>query len=581
VSDGERGALRVVAVVSDQDTVTLLGRTLAGSGDQLSVATDLAEGLTRVSSHVPEVAFVDVAEGKNAGLAVLHHVRALAPGVPVYALLRPDRLELGPQAIALGAAGVLVLPLTGDDILTTLAEVRTRLAEKDLYRELQKSAHAARLESELFARVAELADCETRREAAGRLVGALATAGSRRTIVYLPASEGQRQLLRAASSEGAPEGPAFCEEIELNAFAEEQGLEVVRLALKRELGGIVLTDRLLQSLGPDVRETAMSALTAQGATLLSLIGAREEARRGGMKDPRSSAYTFAYFVDVAGREIDMARRHRRRFALATIGVHPRREERPDAMEPTLATVEGVLGAVRDTDVLARVDANEFYLLLPETGGLGAHACRRRVLDRLAAAGATTDYDVGVGVAVYPHDGGDLSRLLRMARHRSEICRVSVVSTLGLANMTLAGMVDTLLARPAIHESNAALLEAPRTIELPMTDVAGLIGAGIREAQRGGPIVAAVTRRAGVGIGGALGGEAGRDGDDRRVQAVDVSQAPGCANVEACAVIAEQGAYALIGRSEGHVVRAVHASDPVLVDLLVQRLGEAAGVRLFD
>jgi CheY-like chemotaxis protein len=580
VSD-DPGALRVVAVVSDPDTVDLLGRTFASSGDILSVATDLAEGLTRVSSHVPDVAFVDVAEGQTAGLAVLHHVRALAPGVPVYALLRPDRLELGTQAIALGAAGVLVLPLTGDDVLTTLAEVRTRRAEKDLYRELERSARAARLESELFARVAELADCETRREAAGRLVGVLAIAGSRRTIVYLPTSEGQRQLLRAAASEGAPEGPSFCEEMELNAFAEEQGLDVVRLALKRELGGIVLTERLLETLGDDVRQTAMSALTAQGATLLSLIGAREEARRGGMKDPRSSAYTFAYFVDVAGREIDMARRHRRRFALATIGVHARNEDRADAPEPTLATVEGVLGAVRDTDVLARVDANEFYLLLPETGGLGAHACRRRVLERLGAAGATADFDIGVGVAVYPHDGGDLSRLLRMARHRAEICRVSVVGTLGLRNLGLAGIVDTLLARPAIVEASATLVESPRAVELPMTDVAGLIGAGIREAQRGGPIIAAVTRRAGVGIGGSLGGEVAREGDDRRVQAVDVSHAPGCANVEVCAVIAEQGAYALLGRSEGHVVRAVHAADPVLVDLLVQRLGEAAGVRLFD
>jgi hypothetical protein len=114
----------------------------------------------------------------------------------------------------------------------------------------------------------------------------------------------------------------------------------------------------------------------------------------------------------------------------------------------------------------------------------------------------------------------------------------------------------------------------------MTDVAGLISAGIREAQRGGPVVAAVTRRAGVGIGGSL-DAAGRDGDERRVQAVDVSHAPGCSNIEACAVIAEQGAYALVGRSEGHIVRAVHAADPVLVDLLVQRLGEAAGVRLFD
>jgi hypothetical protein len=169
----------------------------------------------------------------------------------------------------------------------------------------------------------------------------------------------------------------------------------------------------------------------------------------------------------------------------------------------------------------------------------------------------------------------------MARHRAEICRVSVVGTLGLGKLGLSEIVDTLLARPAIHESSATLVESPRAVELPMTDVAGLIGAGIREAQRGGPIIAAVTRRAGIGIGGALGGEVAREGDDRRVQAVDVSHAPGCANVEACAVIAEQGAYALLGRSEGHIVRAVHAADPVLVDLLVQRLGEAAGVRLFD
>ena len=82
-----------------------------------------------------------------------------------------------------------------------------------------------------------------------------------------------------------------------------------------------------------------------------------------MKDPRSSAYTFAYFVDVAGREIDISRRHRRRFALATIGVHARKRARRRAGADAWPPSEGVLGAVRDTDVLARVDANEFYLLL--------------------------------------------------------------------------------------------------------------------------------------------------------------------------------------------------------------------------
>ena len=43
----------------------------------------------------------------------------------------------------------------------------------------------------------------------------------------------------------------------------------------------------------------------------------------------------------------------------------------------------ILKAVRDTDVLARVDEHEFHLLLPETDGLGAHAFLRRVYARVS------------------------------------------------------------------------------------------------------------------------------------------------------------------------------------------------------
>jgi hypothetical protein len=52
------------------------------------------------------------------------------------------------------------------------------------------------------------------------------------------------------------------------------------------------------------------------------------------------------------------------------------------------------------------------------------------------------------------------------------------------------------------------------------------------------------------------------------------------SIEALAILAEHGAYALIGRSEGGVVRGLHAADPLLADLLAERLGKAAGLRLF-
>ncbi|MEI9953857.1 MAG: response regulator [Pseudomonadota bacterium] len=84
--DGPRHDLNVVAIVSSEDAIEVMGRTLAQSGDRLSVATDLADGLVRIASQVPDVAFVDVSMGEGAGLAVLHHVRALAPQVTVFAL---------------------------------------------------------------------------------------------------------------------------------------------------------------------------------------------------------------------------------------------------------------------------------------------------------------------------------------------------------------------------------------------------------------------------------------------------------------------------------------------------------------
>jgi hypothetical protein len=524
---------------------------------------------------------VDVALGQNAGLAVIHHIRALAPGVAIYALTQQNRLDLGSAAMALGATGVLVMPLTGDDVFTALAGVRTRRAEQEHVREVERRADLFRIESRLFARVAELAECETRREASERLLAVLTDAGARRAIVYLPAGEGARELLRAAANPSELVSPAFCEELELLSFAEKHGFGVLRLALRRELGGVLLIDGLLDTLVPDVREAALTTLASQCATTLGLIAAREDAHRGGMKDPRSSAYTFAYFVDVAGREIDMARRHRRRFALATISVHERPAAAIDASEPTLGTVEEVLGAVRDTDVLARVDANEFYLLLPETNGLGAHSCRRRVLDRLQRGTRAERYETGVGVAVYPHDGGDLSRLLRVARHRAEVGRDSVVQRLGLGALGLPEIVDALLSEPAGRLGLPFAVEAPRVIELPTTDVVGLVQTAVREASRGGPALVVLTRHAGVGIGGALSGEVGRAGAQRQVHALDVSAAPGCANVEVCALVAEHATYALVGRVEGHSLRAVHAADPLLADLLIQRLGQVSGARLSD
>jgi GGDEF domain-containing protein/ActR/RegA family two-component response regulator len=586
----ERGQeLTVVAIVSSGDAIELMTRTLGQSGDGLSVATDLAEGLVRISSQVPDVAFVDVTLGEGAGLAVLHHIRALAPHVTVFALTTAERLPLGIQAASLGSAGTLVMPLSGDELLNALSEVRTRLAERSERLRLQRIAAASERHIALVEQVAEIAEASSRREAGERLSELLVTGvGLVSVAVYVPAAEGSRQLMRVANHGNAADCPSFCDEMELLNYARERDLQTLRLALKREQSGVLLLGRTPDRTDAEHAFPLLSLFAAQATTALALIGAREQSHRGALKDPSSSAYTFAYFVDVAGREIDMARRHGRRFALATIGVQFERALKgtpaSDA-EPTVLVAEHVLSAVRDTDVLARVDANEFYLLLPETGGLGAHSCRRRVLNELTEQASNipgTGLVVTVGVASFPHDGGDLSRLLRVAKQRAESSLSSVVNRLNLRDLSIAHLVDALLAEPVPEHSAAeAGVESPHYIELPAMDLVGLALAAVSEAWRAGQARVVASVHAGISVGGAVRAEHARDGEGLRFDAVDVSALPGCANLEVLCVVAEHSAYVLVGRHEGNLVRAIHAADPLLVDLVLSNLSAATDLRLND
>jgi DNA-binding response OmpR family regulator len=581
----QRHDLNVVAIVSSADAIEVLSRTLGQSGDRLSVATDLAEGLVRISSQVPDVAFVDVTMGDGAGLAVLHHVRALAPHVTVFALTDADSLALGVQATALGSAGTLVLPLSGDELMNALADVRTRLAEREERLRLERAAAASSRHIALVEQVAELAEAPTRRDAAERLSELLISGvGLVMAAVYVPAAEGSRQLMRVAGRGPLADAPSFCDEMELLNHARERHLDTLRLALRREQSGMVLLGRTAEGRSASLVFPLLPLLSAQATTALALIGAREQSHRGAMKDPSSSAYTFAYFVDVAGREIDMARRHTRRFALATIGVQFDRPSQGEG-EPTVLVAEHVLSAVRDTDVLARVDANEFYLLLPETGGLGANACRGRVLAELATrepSWSLGGLGVTVGVATFPHDGGDLSRLLRVAKQRAEASQNSVVHRLKLREHSLAELADALLAEPAAPVSTSARgLESPHYIELPAMDLVGLALSAVSEAWRGGQARVVASVHAGISVGGAIRAEHGRDGDGLRFDAVDVSGVSGCVNLDILCVVAEHSAYVLLGRSEGKLVRAVHAADPLLVDLVLRKLSDATDLRLAD
>ena len=580
-----RVALHVLLVTEDAGTAQLVERTLAESQDEVSIATDLSDGLSKALAEVPDIVIVDLGLGNNAGLAVVHHLRALSAATAIYALTGQQVLELGPQAMALGASGVLVLPLSGDEIVRTIGSVRAERAERAERIHLRKIASAAERARKLSQALADVSAASSRRDASERVAALLSQAGAAHVVIYMPTGEGSRQWMRLGRVGRVETSPSFAEEMEVLGWAQQECFEVVRLVLSRQSVCLVL-------LGPAQNPMVSAIIDVLGmvgtqiATALSLAAEREQSSRGAMKDPRSSAYTFAYFVDVTGREIDKARRYGRRFALATLGVElPKSGEGQVGIDPGIQVAEQVLASVRDTDVLARVDEGEFYLLLPETGGTGAHTCRRRVMRQLFGASeifasGKTNVEIAMGVATFPQDGLDLSQLLRIARHRADVSRHSPVRRLGLDRLSLPEILDSLLWR--LEEASQGLgMEAPQLISMPMLDAVGLVLAVVNEACRGGETKVVASVHTGMSIGGAIRGGLSPDREQLQIEIVDINAHAACRDLEVLVVVAEHGVYSMIGRSSGGSLRALHSAEPVLADLLVQRLGELVRMRLLE
>ncbi len=139
------------------------------------------------------------------------------------------------------------------------------------------------------------------------------------------------------------------------------------------------------------------ALAAIGGLTWAIVALRSSLareRRLARIDDLTGVRNARAFHEAAGAEIERARRYQHPFSVAAIDLGSRVG---DDLVRAAATV--LRGALRATDVVARLGRDEFIALLPETSAASA----RIVLDKLRAGLA--DIRVGDGRAVTPAIGG--------------------------------------------------------------------------------------------------------------------------------------------------------------------------------
>jgi DNA-binding NarL/FixJ family response regulator/GGDEF domain-containing protein len=573
--------LRVLAASKEAGTLHTIERAITTNGDRILSASDIAEAIATAASEKPDVAFVDVMLDSGAGLALVHHLAAASPGTTVYALAPESHLEFGAQAVALGAAGFVSSPPSGDALLHAVGEVRARRAALKEKERLAADLSSARRRNELMNRMVQLAQGGVHSDVARAVTESMAEVGEARgAALYAAFDPPHGECVRLVALGVSQELPATAPGDAVLRAAAARGAQVVPIGVAERLLGLAILD------GPNpARDADVQALAALAATVLAFVDAGETRSRDARGDGRARLYSFSYLQDIGGREVDKAKRHGRRLAVAGILLDA------DSGPKARAELEQiVLGVVRDTDVLGRFDDHEFYLLLPETSALGAHSCRRRLLvraegDRRArtphsdrrgpvASRPGRGVSMSIGVATFPHDGTTLERLLRSARQRATDGSRSAVHALGLAPMPLGEIIDTLLARPLL----GAGIGSPFPLDLVAPAMLSLVGAACREAWRGGAASVLVTARAGMGMAAAARQSFALHSPEVSVQIADVRGSPRCENAEAIVVNAEHGTWVCCGRRDEDRFRGVHASDPLLADLVAQRLAQASGAR---
>ncbi|MCX7679588.1 MAG: diguanylate cyclase [Spirochaetes bacterium] len=142
------------------------------------------------------------------------------------------------------------------------------------------------------------------------------------------------------------------------------------------------------------------------------------------EDTKLGCYNINYFNTVAHNEIKRAERYSHCFSIIIIDLDDFK-----AINDTYGHIVGdkileqfvavIKANLRSEDVLARYGGDEFIILLPQTGRVGARAMAERIKHRLeehfkSSENKSISVRFSAGIATYPYDAEDYDTLLDCA-----------------------------------------------------------------------------------------------------------------------------------------------------------------------
>lgn len=205
-------------------------------------------------------------------------------------------------------------------------------------------------------------------------------------------------------------------------------LALVAASSAAAVGLLVANERALQ--GATLSAIAFQTLALLLLAAVSAVAGREQRRardaalRLARFDPLTGLYNRAHFFAELERELRLAQRAGRSFALLMVdldGLKPINDtfghQSGDRMLQAVTQV--IHQTVRSSDTAARYGGDEFVLLLPDTDATGAYVVAEKLRRDIAALSIQVSdrairTSVSIGLVAYPEDGSTVEGLMAAA-----------------------------------------------------------------------------------------------------------------------------------------------------------------------
>lgn len=194
------------------------------------------------------------------------------------------------------------------------------------------------------------------------------------------------------------------------------------------------------------------------ATALKMVERLFRMEKISLRDPETRAYSAAFLEDYLEKERYKAGRFRRPLSVIFLVIDNFHFLMEQTRESLLvgalgAVVESIRKALRDSDLIARIEPNRFCIVLPETDAFGAvltvRRLRKAVRDKARIQFLGTEFRLQTLFlsATYPQEGRDFPELLQVVEEKYGRVQKSPLYRLHLMEKSFWDCFDILVGKP--------------------------------------------------------------------------------------------------------------------------------------